>query len=311
MIMTKLEENGLNGTSKPRAEIICDGDSWVFGSEIVDPEIVAQHPPGTYVGYFDFEQANDAFRRPRVFSHHLQKYFDADITNLSWPADDNGSILRRTIDYISNKYLKNNLSTENLFVMIGWSSPERNSFWYKDENISMLFRVWPNVPHFDSKEQEKFWEMYIAYLWHPEEYMTRYVLNVIQLQNFCNNHGIKWMCFNSFYQTPKAIHAANWEDLDVRTELQNLVGRNHGYQYQSTTNPDSRDNMVFDYTALWDSVDPIRFYRKDQPKNTFKSYIQQPELGIDPVFWGWHPSPDAHEAWAEELARYIKDNKLI
>jgi len=30
---------------------------------------------------------------------------DANVTNLSWPADDNGTILRRTIAYITSNYI--------------------------------------------------------------------------------------------------------------------------------------------------------------------------------------------------------------
>ena len=323
MIMTRLDANGLNGTSKrmidmtdavkqkTRPEIVCDGDSWVFGCEIVDPELQKQYDSDVYVGFYDFEEANDSYRRPRVFSHHLQKYFDAEITNLSWPADDNGNILRRTIDYISNKYLANNLSTEDLFVMIGWSSPERNSFWYKDDNISMNFRLWPQVRHFDSKEQERFWELYVAYLWNAEEYLPRYVLNVIQFQNFCKAHNIKWMCWNSFYQRPNSHHVSLWDDLDIKSELELLNGRNHGYQYQTTADLTSRKNAIIDYRALWATVDPVRFYRKDQPNSTFKSYIQDPANSVATPFNGWHPSPDGHEAWAAELARYIKANRLL
>ena len=35
------------------------------------------------------------------------------------------------------------------------------------------------------------------------------------------------------------------------------------------------------------------------------------EANPDPVFNGWHPSPEAHKAWAEELVRYINENKLL
>ena len=154
MTTTKLEKNGLSGTSKKpnsfmdsitsdiwekvteeaastegQLEIICDGDSWVFGCEIVDPGLKEQYDDDVYVGYFDFEEANDAYRRPRIFSHHLSKLLDCKVTNLSWPADDNGTILRRTIEYISSEYLAKGRSTDNLLVMVGWSSPERNSFW--------------------------------------------------------------------------------------------------------------------------------------------------------------------------------------
>jgi hypothetical protein len=319
--MMKLGENGLSGTSKrlfdavnintsnKQLEIICDGDSWVFGCEIADPKIAARYDPSTHPGSYDFLEENDVYRIPKIFSTHLSKLLDAKVTNLSWPADDNGTILRRTIDYISTEYLATGKSTENLFVIVGWSSPERNSFWYKDDEMSLPFRLWPQVPHFNSPVQKKVWELYVAYMWHAEEYMPRYVHNVVQLQNFCNQHNIKWMCFNSFYQNPNR-QVEDWQDLNIKDELNKIYGT-QGYMTQSSDDPLRRKSYAMNYANLWDTVDPVRFYKKDQKTSTFKSYIDSHVDEIKNVYCGWHPSPESHEAWAHELVRYIKENNLI
>jgi len=308
----------LSGTSKrlidkfdnnTPPEIICDGDSWTFGCEIADPEIAKRYPADTHPGAYDFLADNDSYRVPKIFSTRLSQLLNRPVTNLSWPADDNGTILRRTINYISQKYLANNLSTENLFVIVGWTSPERNSFWYKDDKLSHLFRLWPQVKHFDAAAQEKFWELYVAYLWNEEEYIPRYVLNVLQLQNFCQANNIKWMCFNSFYQTPNA-NPDNWQDLKIADEIANISGRIGGHEYHQSTDPLTRKIHNNDYSALWASIDPVRFYKKDYANNTFKSYIEDTANNIAVPLTGWHPSPEAHAAWASELARYIKENKL-
>lgn len=290
-------------------EIICDGDSWVFGCEIVDPEIVKNYPNGTYPGKFDFYENNDNYRIPRIFPTYLSNKLNAKVTNLSWPADDNGTILNRTILYITKEYLAKGKSVDNLFVIIGWSSPERNVFYYKDEytKSSMRFRLWPQVRHFDSRAQEDFWNIYVQYLWNAEEYMPRYVMNVLQLQNFCKIHNIKWMSFNSFYQTP-GKNIMDWEDLNVREELTKI--NSGGAKYHLSTDLDSvRKTLEFNYTELWDTIDPIRFYKKDQEQNTFYSYIKN--FNTDTMFNGWHPSPEAHDLWADELCRYIDDNELF
>jgi hypothetical protein len=302
----------INSLERPqqRREIICDGDSWTFGCEIVDPELAKKHDSSTHPGAYDFEPANDDYRTARIFPTYLAEILDADVTNLSWPADDNGTILRRTIDYISNKYIANNLRTDNLFVIIGWSSPERNSFWYKDENLSMPFRLWPQVPHFDAAAQSKIWDLYVAYMWYPEEYIRRFIFDVVQLQNFCKAHNIKWMCFNSFYQVP-FTQVEEWHDLDIRKELEKLTGKQAGYQYQSSKDRLKRKSSMNDYTALWDTVDPIRFYKKDQPCSTFKSYVEHPDTNVKKVFCGWHPSPESHKAWAKEIANYITKHNLL
>jgi hypothetical protein len=290
-------------------EIICDGDSWVFGSEIVSPEIVANHPKGTYVGEFDYYENNDSYRVPRIFPTFLSKKLNAKVTNLAYPADDNGTILNRTITYITNEYIAKGKSTDNLFVIIGWSSPERNVFFYKDEetNFSMRFRLWPQVKHFDNKPQEDFWKIYVQYLWNVEEYMPRYVMNVLQFQNFCKVNNIKWMCFNSFYQTPNK-NITEWNDLNVSKEL-TKISAGAGPYHLSTDIDTVRMNHQYTYSALWDTIDTIRFYKKDKENNTFNSFIKNSNLEIP--FIGWHPSPEAHELWADELIRYINENNLL
>ena len=288
-----------------KLEIICDGDSWVFGCEIVDPVLAVKYGKDTYAGVYDYLPANDEYRLPRIFPTLLTTLMNANVTNLAYPADDNGTILNRTITYITDEYLAKGKSTENLFVIVGWSSPERTVFWYEDEKIKMRFRLWPQVKHFSSKEQEEFWKLYVSHLWHPKEYMPRYVMNVLQLQNFLNAHSINWMCFNSFYQTPKK-NIEEWEDLDVEAELEYMsVG---GYEYH---NIGSTERIIgsYNYLNLWKTIDPIRFYKKNEKNNTFKSFISNSK--VEKVFNGWHPSPESHKAWAEELVRYIQEHNLL
>ena len=304
--ISKQSTDLVNSTSP---EVICDGDSWVFGCEIVDPELSSTYPFSTHPGAYDYLKENDYYRVPKIFPSHLAKLLNVPVTNLSWPADDNGTILRRTINYISQKYLANNLSTEKLFVIIGWTSPERNSFWYKDNKLSHLFRLWPQVEHFDAPAQKSFWELYVTYLWNEEEYIPRYVLNVLQLQNFCQSNNIKWMCFNSFYQTPNA-NPWDWQDLKITDEVSRLQGKIGAHVYQQSTNPLDRKTHSNDYSALWNSIDSVRFYKKDHINNTFKSYIEDTNNSVSTPLTGWHPSPEGHEAWAKELVRYIKEHKL-
>jgi hypothetical protein len=284
---------------KTKLEIICDGDSWVFGSEIISPNIDG----------YDYYEINDSYRVPRIFPTFLSKIMDANVTNLSYPADDNGTILNRTILYITKEYISKGKSVDNLLVIVGWSSPERNVFFYKDDdkNFSTRFRLWPQVRHFDSISQEEFWKIYVQYLWNPEEYLPRYVMNVLQLQNFCNSQNINWMCFNSFYQTP-GKHVFQWEDLNVKQELSKL--RSGGYQYNmSVDSPDLRKFGQFEYDELWNTIDPIRFYKKDQLDNTFYSFIKK--YGENNYLHGQHPTPNSHEIWAHELHRYIEEHQII
>jgi len=283
--------------------IICDGDSWVFGCEIVDPNISKRYDKNVHPGAYDWLEENNKYRIPKIFPTHLSKLMNANVINLAWPADDNGTILNRTITYITSNYISKNISTDNLFVIIGWSSPERNSFWYKDDNYCGKFRLWPNHTHFDSPPQKDFWELYVNYLWNSEEYLPRFVMNVLQFQNFCDINKIKWLCFNSFYQSPLQI-PTQWDDLDISNELKNL--NLHGAPY---TNSDNLLVYNYEYLSLWNIINDIRFYKKNEMNNTFKSFMELNNK-INP-YNGWHPSPDSHLIWAEELYSYIKKNNLI
>lgn len=288
-----------------KLEIIADGDSWTFGCEIVDPTLVAKHGKDVYPGYYDFSQENDQYRVPRIWTSHLSEILDANVYNISWPADDNGTILNRTISHITRNYIVPRKNLDNLLVIVGWSSPERNFFWYKDTELSHRFRLWPNVQHFDADPQEEFWKLYVNYLWNEEEFIPRFVMNNLMLQSFCESHNIKWMCYNSFYQVSHT-NIAEWRDLNISHEVDKLhIG---SYTVFKNNSP-KRYSDMYDYSSIWKTIDPIRFYNKDVPNNTFLSFIKK--NGTDPVFNGWHPSPQSHKTWAEELASYLNNNKLI
>ncbi len=277
-------------------KIICDGDSWTFGSEILNPSLNKID---------DWEAENDEFRLKRIYPTYLSKLFDCDVLNLSWPADDNGSILRRTINFITSNYLAKNVPTDDLFVIIGWSSPERHSFWYKDDKFNGAFRLWPQVQYFDRPPQEDFWKLYVTYLWNREEYLPRYVMNVLQFQNFCDSNNIKWLCFNAFYQTPER-NPQDWEDMSVKEELSDL--NVHGNSY-SENDIVERNNHQHDFASVWETIDSVRFYKKDKPNNTFRSFIEK--TGPENAWNNWHPSPKSHQAWANELYSYIDRNNLL
>ena len=177
---------------KDKLEIVCDGDSWTFGCEITDPIISKKYGgenvhPGTY----DYYAENDEYRIPKIWSSFLEENLNAKCYNISWPADDNGTILHRTIDYITTNYLIPKRPTDNLVVIVGWTTPERIFFWYKDDKINYKFKLYPNVPHFDAKGQEEIWKLYVEYLWNKEEYIPRFIMNVLQLQTFCEVNKIK------------------------------------------------------------------------------------------------------------------------
>jgi hypothetical protein len=292
-------------------KIITNGDSWTFGSEIVSPEHEAKYSKNyQYTTQYDYFDGNDVYRIPRTYSYYLGELFQAEeVINLSTPADDNGSILNRTILYLTENYISTNKPTDDLLVIVGWSSPERNFFWYKDEKLSFRFRIWPNVPHFTVPHNKDFWQYYISYLWNEEEYIPRYMMNNILLQGFCEYNNIKWLAFNSFYQTDTHYFHL-WQNLDIREIASKLeLGSYHYDKIDKNLNINRQHKTYNHYHKLWDTIDPIKFYKKNDYYNTFKNFIDQSD--IEQKYFGMHPSDVSHKAWAKELYRYIKENNII
>lgn len=286
-----------------KLDIVCDGDSWTFGSELADPILVKKYGgPMIHPGNYDYFEENDNFRIPKIWSTFLEEELEANCYNISWPADDNGTILNRTIDYVTKNYLTPKKDTSNLIVIVGWSSPERKFFWYKDDKTNYQYRLAPNVPHFNSKGQEEFWKLYIEYFWNKEEYIPRFIMNVLQLQTFCEANNIKWMCYNSFYQV-KDKNVQDWVDLNIKEELEGMatVG------YNQMTSDIVRVHNSMNYNNIWNLINPVNFYKKDEKDNTFRTFIMN---NCTVPFVGWHPSEEGHKAWAKELSGYIKDNIL-
>ena len=207
--------------------------------------------------------------------------------------------------YLSREYITKGKSTDDLFVIIGWSSPERNSFWWKNKDISMQFILRPNIPDFNDPKMKDIWELYVQYMWHAEEYLPRHVSTVVQFQNFCNVYNIKWLCFDAFYHNTDNtgnLHPIDWEDINMTKQLDKIDRAGHKEFING-----KRQYEDNDYKSLWNTVDPVRFYKKDQPNNTFRSFIQKDLTNLI----DWHPSPIGHELWANELLRYIKENSLL
>jgi hypothetical protein len=288
-----------------KLKIICDGDSWVFGSEIVNPTISERYSKKIHPGEYDWIDENNSYRLSKIFSTHIGNLLNADVVNLAWSADDNNTILNRIITYVTSEYLSKNLPTDNLFLLVGWSSPERNSFWYKDNELSYKLRIWPSIQNLQKENQKQFWNYYVEYLWNKEEYLPRHIMNILQFENFCKANNIKWLSFNSFYQNVGSS-IEEWKDVNIKNELSKLQLTTHPLH---TNKSFDREYYKQEYISLWDSIDNVRFYKKNETNNTFKSFIET----NNPVatYSGWHPSESSHKIWADELVNYIINNKLL
>jgi hypothetical protein len=111
--------------------------------------------------------------------------------------------------------------------------------------------------------------------------------------------------FNAFYQGQGSGCSHELaQDLDVVAELRSLQADGYDYSVNGVRQQGVQQQTV----NLWRTVDPVRYYCKDQQHNTFRTFISQ---RLSDPLTGWHPSPQGHELWASELYRYITENNLL
>ena len=263
--------------------ILCDGDSWTAG-DIVDPEIFGDKLE--HVNHPD----NKQYRLPRVWPGKLGKLLNVDVENTSVAASSNDAIVRRVVENVLD--ILKRYKSEEIFVIIGWSSPERKDFFYKGEWDGDYLESWETLypaqleQNLPNKDVEKFYDTYLKYFWHSEEYINRYVSQNLYLHYFLTSHNIEHLFYSSFYENPDVGID------DMGKEMYDLIP------------PNTLENFhVLCKTSYKDL--------------TFRNYVQ--EVHIDEnsnnkhqnkFFADHHPTELGHRLWSEELARdldYIKN----
>jgi len=262
--------------------LVVAGDSWTYGSEIRDPKLANS--------VFDWDIRNDHYRIQRIWPTKLSEMFGFDrVVNLSFPAASNDRIVRHLMGWLVQEYISKNLSTENLKVIVGFTSPERKDFYYKDEKDKFWITLWPMWRHeHPTKPLNEFSELYTTYFYNQEESTHRYLNQLFYLQSVFNLYKINFLFFQAFYQF-KDMMIYNWVD--------NPYARHYNGQ------PDQ---------ILWNMIDPVRFIHKNDKVHSFHNYITSKDTDPEKrnAIQGMHPSELGHTWWAEHLKDYILENKL-
>jgi hypothetical protein len=266
-------------------KLVVAGDSWTYGSEIRDPKLA--------VSINDWDEPNDSYRLPRIWPTKLGNHLGVDdVVNLSYPAASNDRIVRNLTGWLTQEYLSKGKDTSELFVVVGFTSPERKDFYYRDitnKDTHFWYTLWPMWKHkYPQTELNEFAELYAAYMWNPEEYTHRYLQQVFYLQTLFNQYGIKHLFFQAFYQR-NDMHIRQWTDDPY----------NRHYQGQP-------DEMV------WNMIDPVRFMHKNDEVQSFHNYIVKKDTspGQRDSILNMHPSELGHTWWADHMYEYGKENKL-
>lgn len=292
-------------------KLLVNGDSWTFGSEIMAPEFCVSPGEkghgmaGIYKdGYEDFHECNDYYRIPRIWPTILGNMMGADVVNLSRPARSNDTIYEDTVHWLLENYILPSISTDDLTVIIGWSSPERKNIILQETNNDIhRFTLWPGMNddrYYQTWGAKKLFKFYVTYLWLEQEYIKRYVEQNYNLQNFCKAHGIKYYVFNAFYAQPDLGGPDKWSDLNVLEMIDkwdNLVDTWADGEY-------NWNNIKVSLRNQWSQINNRNFINKDAL--SFRSYIHN-NVSENVRMNNWHPSPESHDVWAKYLYDWIKN----
>lgn len=291
--------------------LLTNGDSWTFGSEIMAPEFcVAEGEKGTGMagrykpGYDDYHEYNDYYRVPRIWPSILGNLLGAEVVNLSRPARSNDTIVEDTINWILENYIIPGKSTEDLIVVLGWSSPERKNIILEETNNDKhRFTLWPGMmddSFYQTNGAKKLFKFYVTYLWLEQEYIKRYIEQNYQFQNFCKANNIEHYVFNAFYAQPDVGGPEVWSDLNIIESINNwgnLV--------------DTWADGTYNWNAIkqglcnqWNQIDIRNFINKNG--HSFRAYIHE-VVPAECRMNNWHPSPESHEVWAKYLHKWIKN----
>lgn len=282
-------------------KLIACGDSWVWGAELVDPieEPIPLFKIGGDQHWREHKPINVEYRnKNRYIKLFADKIGATELVDLSQPSISNGSIYKRLLEYLAEQGYLEGKDTSDLFVSIGWTSPERIEFFFRNPDNEYLQTVYFGPWAFDNDDKDpdinKFLKSYALFFCHEREFMNRYIREVWQTQTLLKQYNIKYVMHQAFYHFLD-IWFTQWDDKSYREKSMGVIS------------PGDR--------KLWDNVDSIRFMHKNENTQSAHNYMREKaehELGdSSKAFIVMHPSEYGHKVWAEHMYDYCMEHNLL
>lgn len=269
------------------------GDSWCWGAELVDPieePVPIMNLPG---GGFErqLKPINIAYReKHRYLNLFAEKINATEIVDLSKPSRSNDAIVRVLIDWLVTEGYTTGRDTSELFITIGWSSPERREFYYKKRWGSdnwMEFGPWSMDQDHGDKDIDNFMRLYFDNFWNEGEFLHRWITQIWQTELMLKSLNIKYVMHQAFYHHHTQM-INQWDDAKYKEKFTTIT---------------QSDKL------LWDNIDNVHFIHKDDPEiGTMHHYMLSKAKDVFAVF---HPNSKGHAIWADYLYQYCTENKLI
>ena len=279
--------------------LIACGDSWCWGAELVDPDKPPYWSKGKDNHSLHYIPHHAEYRmKNRYIQLFANKINATDVIDLSLCSYSNDAIVRTLTDWLINEDYVNGKDTADLFISIGWTSPERKEVYFKErwgsENWVQIGPLWTEFAGLGGRteELETFGKIYINNFWNAGEYMHRWIHQVWQTEMLLKKLNIKYVMHQAFYHHhQKSIR--DWDD---------KIYQQHHADYINTSDK-----------KIWATIDPIRFMHKDDlEKGTAHNYMLNKAHGDrSAVFYEMHPNMNGHKIWANHLYEYCIENKLL
>lgn len=232
-------------------------------------EILATRPPGCteYQPISTLLSTNEKYRLEHSWPGQLSKLLNCEgFENDGFPGGSNKRITRTTLDWI----LYNKERHDNIFVVIGWTYHNRIEIWNEPTKTFNQYNL--HLPKNMEKNEAKFVKEFWMRTHNEYERLSNFFQEVIFLQSFLENQGIKYLFFNAIQDFKE-------------------IGRN-------------MDLSIFKH--LIKEINQKRYFMLEASNFLYWS-LEINEYSHGP---GYHPLEEAHREWAKNLYRYIDINNL-
>jgi hypothetical protein len=285
--------------------VVC-GDSFTYGSEIVDPQFLEAPSKPHQINKFngiieeDTDAKNDQYRIERIWPTYLKELIGAkEVINLAKPAVGNKWIFETLLNWLLENYIVPNKTPDDIIVVIGWTSIVRKEFFFNTHN--KIYRKTLNSNGDFNKEEygmREFFKWYLSVVQNDYEGAYDFINYNFEIRTFCDKYGIPCYLFNAL---PEEHHIYKMERKFIDLNIMKWID---SFKYVEGIWGEDLYRMS---KLKWDHVPESNFLMKDKPSNSFLNYIKQ--IPLEERLYGVHPTPKSHKLWAELLYEWISNGR--
>lgn len=281
-------------------KIVTCGDSWCWGAELVDPDQEPFWIPNADNHHLHLLPVHEKYRLEHKYIRIFAEGVQADeIVDLSQCSISNDAVVRRLTEWLLVEGYTTGRDTSDLFISIGWTSPERVEFYNKEcggvDRGWLAFGSWStNDGVYENSDISKFMKLYFRHCLSEEGFIHHWLSQLWQTEMMLKRFNIKYVMFQAFYDHCYHGYSPHqWDD--------------HKYtaDYIDVISPGDK--------ILKQSFDPLRFMEWSSEKIGTSHNFMVNAAGGDAtkVIGSWHPNVLGHSIWGEHMVKHCLGNKLI